>query len=354
MSGLVRTPAPRGDDPTCPHRVRLSGAAHGALRGTFVGLALLVALTACRTTEPPGSGAGRAPDSTSGAAVDSARLLDDVSRLAADSMRGRATGTRENAQARDFIAARMDSLGLATVAGGRVQPFNSVNRRDSSSVAAANVLGLVRGTEWPESYIVISAHYDHVGVGRPVNGDSIYNGADDNASGTAALLALAAYFQAHPPRHSIILAALDAEERGLQGARAFVANPPVPIESLVLNVNMDMVSHSERGELYAAGAAKWPALRPALERVAAAAPVKLLLGHDTPDPGPGDDWTMQSDQGAFHQAGIPFVYFGVEDHPDYHRPSDEIGTITRGFYVGAVRTVLAVVRALDDQRLPGR
>lgn len=314
--------------------------------------ALMIALAGCRTAETSGAmPGGRVPEAP---AVDSARLLDDVSRLAADSMLGRAAGTPENAMARAFIAARFDSLGLATVGGARVHPFTFVNRRDSSTVEAANVLGLVRGTEWPESYIVVSAHYDHVGVGRPVDGDSIYNGADDNASGTAALMALAAYFQAHPGRHSIIFAAFDAEERGLQGAVAFVANPPVPQETIALNVNMDMVSHSDRGELYAAGAAKWPALRPVLEGAASTAPVKLLLGHDTPEPSPGDDWTMQSDQGAFHRAGIPFVYFGVEDHPDYHRPSDELDTITRGFYVGAVRTVLAVVQALDAERAPGR
>ncbi len=99
--------------------------------------------------------------------------------------------------------------------------------------------------------------------------------------------------------------------------------------------------------MYAAGAAKYPQLRAPLERVAARAPVRLLLGHDTPTPTPRDDWTNQSDQGAFHQAGIPFVYFGVEDHPDYHRPSDEVRTITPGFYVRAVRTVLDAVRELD-------
>ncbi len=274
-------------------------------------------------------------------------LLGDLARLADDSMRGRASGTRENMQARAFIASRFDQLGLEVIGAGRVQPFSFVDRRDSTTIAAANVVGLVRGTELPERYMVISAHYDHVGVGRPVNGDSIYNGADDNASGTAALLALARYFKANPARHSLIFVGFDAEERGLQGARAFVAAPPVELSAIVLDVNMDMVGHSERGELYAAGAARWPVLRPTLEMVAANAPVKLLLGHDTPVPSPGDDWTMQSDQGPFHQAGIPFVYFGVEDHPDYHKPSDEVGTITVAFYVNAVRTVLQAVKALD-------
>jgi hypothetical protein len=280
-------------------------------------------------------------------AVDSAALLTDLARLADDSLRGRLSGSAEIERARAYIAARFDRLGLGTVGTGRVHPFTFTRRRDSSSVAAANVVGLVRGTTTPERYIVVTAHYDHVGVGRPVNGDSIYNGADDNASGTAALLALAEHFARQPARHSLLFVALDAEEQGLQGARAFVANPPVPKASIVLNVNMDMVSHSTRGELYAAGAAKYPQLRAPLERARAGAPVTLLLGHDTPTPTPQDDWTMQSDQGPFHQAGIPFVYFGVEDHPDYHRPSDEVRTVTPGFYVRAVQTIGRAIRELD-------
>jgi Zn-dependent M28 family amino/carboxypeptidase len=185
---------------------------------------------------------------------------------------------------------------------------------------------------------VVGAHYDSP-EGSP--------GADDNASGTAALMALAAWFAQHPASHSLVFAAFDGEEAGLRGARAFVSDPPVPLAQIALNVNMDMVSHSEKGELYAAGAAHYPQLRAPLERVAASAPVTLLLGHDTPQPTAHDDWTDQSDQGAFHAKQIPFVYFGVEDHPDYHRPSDELRTITTGFYVRAVRTVLATVQALD-------
>src|SRR5690606_566789 len=141
-----------------------------------------------------------------------------------------------------------------------------------------------------------------------------------NASGVAALLALARHFAASPPEHTIVFAALDAEEGGLRGARAFLADPPPDANAIELTVNMDLVSRNERGELYAAGAHHHPSLRPHLERIAERAPVKLRLGHDSPDLG-SDDWTSQSDHGVFHAAGIPFVYFGVEDHPDYHRPT---------------------------------
>jgi hypothetical protein len=243
--------------------------------------ALAVALVAACTNGPaPVTGGAPRGDAV---AIDSARLLADLARLADDSLRGRRAGTPENATARRWIAARFDAIGLGTVGSGRVQPF-AFTRSDSTRVDGANVVGLVRGTVTPDRYLVVTAHYDHVGVRAPVNGDSIWNGADDNASGVAALLALAEHFARTPARHSFLFVALDAEEMGLRGARAFVAEPPVPRAELALDVNMDMVSLSTRGELYAAGAAKWPELRAPLERVAARAPVRLLLGHDTPVP----------------------------------------------------------------------
>ena len=316
------------------------------LRRTAFPVVLLAVASFAACSSVQGTGADSGSPARLATGIDSASLIRDLSRLADDSMRGRKSGTPENAKARAFIAARFDRLGLGTVGAGRVQPF-SFTRRDSSRVDGANVVGVVRGTAFPDSFIVVSAHYDHVGVGKPVDGDSIYNGADDNASGTAALLAIAEWFQAHPARHSIVFAAFDAEEMGLQGAKAFVAAPPVPKASIVLDVNMDMVSLNEKGELYAAGAARYPQLRPTLEKVAARAPVKLILGHDAPLPTEHDDWTNQSDQGAFHAAGIPFVYFGVEDHPHYHRPSDELRNVTQSFYVRAAATVLDAIRELD-------
>ncbi|MEW5929705.1 MAG: M20/M25/M40 family metallo-hydrolase [Gemmatimonadota bacterium] len=306
---------------------------------TVRGLLPLLALAACA---PAGSGAGAAPAAT----IQGERVLRDVAVLAADSMRGRMVGTPGGAMARAYLLREMSAAGLQPVGAGFEHPFTYAGA-GGAQVRGVNLLGQVRGTRSPDRILVVSAHYDHVGVGRPADGDSIYNGADDNASGTAALLEMARYFRANPPESTLLFAFWDAEESGLRGARAFIDAPPVPKEAIVLNVNMDMVSRSEKGELYAAGAAKWPFLRPYLEQVAARAPVRLLLGHDMPTPTPQDDWTMQSDQGPFHAAGIPFVYFGVEDHPGYHHPSDEVEAITPEFYVDAVRTIADVVRTLD-------
>lgn len=259
-------------------------------------------------------------------------------------MAGREAGTPENAEARAWLASEFARIGLATVgtAAGFEHPFAMPRRNRADSVHGANVLGLVRGTSDTTRVIVVSAHFDHVGV----RDGEIYNGADDNASGTAAVLAMAAWFKDHPPVHNILFALWDAEEKGLLGARAFVADPPVSLSTIAANVNLDMVSRNEQGELYAAGATPYPQMRPILEAFAPVAAVTLKLGHDSG--GGRDDWTNQSDQGAFNAAHIPFVYFGVEDHPDYHKPTDDVERIDPGFYVRSARTIAGFVVALDS------
>lgn len=281
--------------------------------------------------------------------LDSVSMLRDIQRLADDSMRGRLIGSPGAHNARDYLAARFDALGLEAPPAGRLQQIAVNSTRLPGVTAAWNVLGVVRGTAQPERWIVVTAHYDHVGIGRPVAGDSIYNGADDNASGAAALAVMAQHLQRYPLRHSVLFAAVDGEERGMPGSRGLVDALPMPIGDVALNVNLDMVSRNERNELYAAGPGRYPALTPAVEAAIACAPVRLLLGHDTPAAGPGNDWTGQSDHAAFHAKAIPFLYFGVEDHPDYHRPSDHADKVMPGFYVNAVRTVLDVMRRVDAQ-----
>src|SRR5690606_30247073 len=189
----------------------------------------------------------------------------------------------------------------------------------------------------------ITAHYDHLGT---TEDGLIFNGADDNASGTAALLAIAEYFSRHKPKASMIFAALDAEEMGLQGARALVRDFPFPLEDVLVTINLDMISRSEGNEWYAARALHYPQLKSAVDRASKSSKVRLIFGHDEPGTG-SDDWTTASDHAAFHEKGIPFVYFGVEDHPDYHKPSDIFHHIDQDFYYEAVRLITRCVDELD-------
>jgi Zn-dependent M28 family amino/carboxypeptidase len=129
-----------------------------------------------------------------------------------------------------------------------------------------------------------------------------------------------------------------------------VAKPPVPQDRIALNVNLDMVSRSDKREIYIAGTHHYPVLKKPLEEVAKDARIKVLFGHDKPGGPPSDDWTNQSDHGPFHAAKIPFVYFGVEDHADYHKPTDTADKINRAFFADAAETILDAVIALDRAR----
>lgn len=270
------------------------------------------------------------------------QLMEDVRILSADDMEGRRVDTPGSARARAYLIQRLEAIGVEP-ARGEVYEQDFVFTRGAEAHTGVNLLGKIEGTSRSRRTLVVMAHYDHVGV---IDGQ-IHNGADDNASGVAALLAIAESFAADPPRHDVIFALVDAEEGGIRGARVLVSDPPVPLANTVLVVNLDMLSRSDRNELYAAGAAHFPWLKPRLEALAARAPVTLKLGHDTPAWGASQDWTMESDHGAFHEKGVPWVYFGVEDHPDYEQPTDDFAAIPPDFFRRSAQTVLDAVRAFE-------
>ena len=274
----------------------------------------------------------------------SEQLLEDVRILSADDMEGRMVGSEGGAKARAYLLGRLKEIGIAPAFGdGFEHPFKAT--RGGKDLTGVNLIGLVKGTGSSDRAMVVMAHYDHVGV----KGGEIYNGADDNASGTAAVLAIAAALKQKPPEHDVILALVDAEEGGLSGSRAMVANPAFRplLDRVALAVNFDMLSRNDRNELYASSAFHFPWLKPYLEGIAGSAPVTLKLGHDDPAMG-HDDWTTQSDHMAFHEAGKPWVYFGVEDHADYHRSTDDFSAIPQDFFRRSAQTVELAVRTFDQ------
>ncbi len=268
------------------------------------------------------------------------RALDDVRMLSSDAMQGRGIGTEGAIDARLYILMRMRELGLEPVD----QEFTFKTRK-GEDVEGVNLMARIAGIEPGGRAIVVTAHYDHLGV----RDGQIYNGADDNASGVAGALAVAQAFKDKPPKHDVWIVFLDGEESGLRGARAFVETPPVPLPSIALNINFDMLSKNAKGELYAAGGAASPWVKAQLETLIPAAPAILKLGHDTGPDDSFDNWTYQSDHGAFARAGVTWVYFGVEDHPEYHKPTDDFVTIPQAFFRKAVETVVLATRRFDDQ-----
>jgi hypothetical protein len=271
--------------------------------------------------------------------VNASRLLSDLQALSSDQMQGRRTGTPGAAMARKLIVERFGAAKLEPVGASFEHPFSS----GASRPRGINIVGLVKGRATPERYLVVSAHYDHMGIreGR------IFNGANDNASGAAALSVIAEYFVRHRPAVSILFVAFDAEEQGLAGSRAFVAAPPVPAVSILANVNLDMIGRDASETLWVTGVRRFPVFEPFVLHTAASAPIRVRMGHDGPSSTDGEDWTRDSDQFAFIEAGIPALYVGVEDYKFLHSPDDDFDSMMPKFYVAAVDAIVSLIEGID-------
>ncbi len=272
---------------------------------------------------------------------DEGKLLERIEILSSDVFEGRKTGEKGNDSARAYIIKEFKDLNVEGFDGEYEYPFTFEYSNETYN--GTNVLTEIKGTLYPDKYIVISAHYDHLGI---QNG-TIYNGADDDASGVSALIAYAEYLTKNPPRHSVILAAFDAEELGLEGAKHFITE--IDKSKIVANINMDMISRSSKDELYVVGARYNEVLSEVLQKFQNPTSTKLLQGHDGTDG--KQDWTNSSDHTPFHNAKIPFLYFGNEDHAAYHKPNDDFSDITPEFYKNAVHIILDVFEAIDASDL---
>lgn len=269
------------------------------------------------------------------------QLLSDVEILSSDSYEGRKTDTKGAEMARTYLNTRFTSIGLKSFPELQAYEQAFSFETGKGTINGKNMIGYIEGKT--EEVIVISAHYDHIGI---INNE-VYNGADDNASGVAALLKFATYFSQNKPQHTLIFAAFDAEEMGLRGSKAFVEQSPVSLEKIKLNINMDMISRSDKNELYACGTFKHPELKKYF--ITTNPTIKILFGHDDPKTG-HNDWTNQSDHSSFNARNIPFIYFGVEDHEDYHKASDDYQNINKEFFNNAATGILEIINNIDKER----
>jgi Zn-dependent M28 family amino/carboxypeptidase len=273
-----------------------------------------------------------------------AQWLIDIKTLSSAAMQGRETGTAGAELARQFIQERYVNLSLAGFAPNYQHKFNYGFRQKK---VAINMVGYRQGCTYPEHFIVVTAHYDHLGT----QGRKVFYGADDNASGVAAMLELAARLSVVCPAYSYLFVATDAEEDGLYGSKAFVAAPPVPLSRIVLNLNLDMLSHPDRrGKLYLTGARRYPALLAQLE--ADFSNIRFL--HHRGPPGKLRDkrrldWPNASDHGPFHQAGIAYLFFGGQEHAYYHTTADTWQRIKPAFPQMAMQAIWHTVQWVEQQ-----
>lgn len=302
------------------------------------GMLAALALAACagdaRTGEPLSGSSGDAESAA--ATITEAEFRELVGVLAHDSMRGRATPSPEIEQAAGWIAGEFAAMGLEPGGGGGefIQRYSFRPRIvdvAAPPVDAPNVAAVLTGSD-PElrnEYVVFSAHMDHVGVREPdASGDSIYNGADDDASGTAAVIEIAQAFAAleEPPPRSTVFLLVSGEERGLHGSRAYADEPPEPVASgrMVANLNMDMVGRNWPDTIVAIGK-EHSDLGATLVRVNAAHPELGMTAID--DLWPDENFYFRSDHFNFARNGVPVLFFFNGTHEDYHRPSDEVELI---------------------------
>lgn len=276
---------------------------------------------------------------------DQDRALSSLETLSSDAFEGRRTGEPGNLKAREWITAQLEELGVPSLIPGTYDaPFDTASFSEArEGVTGTNLLAVIEAA--PDApVIVMSAHFDHLGIGE----DGLYNGADDNASGVAALLETIAWFQKNPPENTIVFAFFDAEEMGIAGSAAFVRDLPPSIEDRVaFNLNLDMVSRADKGEIFAVGTHHYPELVALIDRVATSTPLTLKRGHDSPEWG-DQDWSNLSDHAPFLRAGLPIIYLGVEDHADYHKVTDTFDKVAPETFARAVDTIILVAEAVDD------
>lgn len=227
-------------------------------------------------------------------------------------------------------------------------PFRDTDHRPP------NVAAVLPGSDpaLRDTYIVLSAHFDHVGVGAPdATGDSIYNGADDDASGTAGILEVAEAFASLPvpPRRSLLFLAVSGEEKGLLGSRWFSDNPTVPIEAIVANVNLDMIGRNAPDSIVVIGQ-EFSSMGPLVQRIATERPdLGLTVAEDI---WPEENFFFRSDHFNFARKEIPALFFFAGVHEDYHRPSDHVEKIDTDKAARITRLVYWLTSALANDPQP--
>jgi hypothetical protein len=267
--------------------------------------------------------------------------------LAHDSLDGRDSPSPGLESSALYLAAAFESAGLQPAApdGTWYQRF-TIGKAGSPMVP--NVIGWLEGSDpdLQDEYLVFVAHFDHVGNSGAVTGDAIYNGADDNASGTAGLVELAEAFGRleRRPRRSIVIMAVSGEEKGLLGSRHYVDHATFPISATVAALNMDMIGRNWTDRIVAIRSPG--SIGPTAERVASEHPELDMLVLE--DPWPSQNLLLRSDQYSFLLKGIPVLFFTSGLHEDYHQPTDEADRIDGEKTARVVKLVFYVGLELAD------
>ena len=292
--------------------------------------------------------------STSPAPAGANALYRDIAVLSDDALAGRAPGTAGGEAAVTYVISRFAAVGLkpGAAGGGWTQPVMVEGKR------AANVIGRLPGGRAADEAVVITAHWDHLGICRPARSpDRICNGAVDNASGVALMIELARLLAARPkPVRTVLFVATTGEEEGLVGARAFVASPPVPLDHVVAAINLDTVATAPAGAPVGIVGRGMTVLDPIVDAET------RRLGRRIDPSGWANRFVRRQDGWAFLEAGVPAIMVGgaFGDHASleafldgrYHHPDDDLAHLPS--LAGAAEDSLLLAAVIRDFADPSR
>lgn len=271
--------------------------------------------------------------------------IKDIRVLASDAMEGRKTGTPGAQKSRNYIRSRYEEMNLAPPAQypDYFQPF--VHERHSGDLAGQNVVGVREGKA--DRYLVVTAHYDHLGR----KGRRIFNGADDNASGVAAMLTLAQRSAQRENQCHIMFVATDAEEHGLYGAKAFISLNTLPKEQIYANLNLDMLAQpGGRYEILVSGKSTSDDFDNLLSDIRDITGMPMVSTDNRMRIGRTprrSNLALSSDHAAFAAVGIPYIYLGVGRHSYYHTPRDTSDRIDERFFGLTVESAWQTFQKMD-------
>lgn len=265
--------------------------------------------------------------------ITSAELKEMLYVYASDEMEGRNTGEPGQKKAANYLREKYKSMSIPSGSGDdsyyQIVP-KTFFRKNSGLNDSENVLAYIKGSEKPEELLVISAHLDHIGIDKDGN---VYNGADDDGSGTVALLEMAQAFQeavkdGNGPKRSILFLHVTGEEKGLYGSKYYVQNPIYPLENTIANLNIDMIGRVDKAHkedpnyVYLIGSDK---LSTDLHNISAAINMKyakINLDYRYNVENEPNRFYYRSDHYNFAKNNIPVIFYFNGTHNDYHRISD--------------------------------
>lgn len=280
--------------------------------------------------------------------------------IASDDMQGRDTGSEGQKKAGRYMIDYYQNLGITfpKALGSYYQkiPKEALKSRRATLPDSENILAFIEGTEKPEEIVVVSAHYDHVGTKDGV----VYNGADDDGSGTVAVMEIAEAFQkaaqqGKSPKRSVLFLHVTGEEHGLLGSKYYSENPVFDLKNTVVDVNIDMIGRSDKENegknyVYVIGSEMLSSELKKINEAANKVTHNLELNYKYDDPNDPNRLYYRSDHYNFAKMGIPVIFFFDGIHEDYHKPTDDPEKIDYALLQKRTQLVFATAWELANRK----